>query len=114
MPIKEVRSRISSSSPRHPGPASAQPLSPGARSHPSARARGDQAPSHEPEQPTHARVSLGGDEGATVHVVGPEQRTDRRRDSTPQGEAREQRTSVSDRTQDAPRNEIPPAEDKGF
>ena len=90
--VQEVRSPISSTTPGSKL-ASSRPLSPGARSMP----RSDQV-SHEPEQFTQARVSLGGEEGATVHVVGPEQRGDRRRDSTPQGSPQERRSSVSDRT----------------
>jgi|SRR6516162_1483701 hypothetical protein len=105
--VQEVRSPISSTT-RGSKLASAQPLSPGARSHPSAHGRSDQASAEHPAEPTQARVSLGDEEGATVHVTGPEQRTDRRRDSTPQGEPTERRSSVSDRTQDGPINEPPP------
>jgi hypothetical protein len=109
MAIKEVRSRISSSSPRHPGPGSVHELSPGARSAPSSRSRGDQAEHPAETQSTQAHISLGGgDEPAEVRVTGPEQRTDRRRDSTPLGEPREQRSSVSDRTEEGPRHEPQP------
>jgi hypothetical protein len=106
MAIKEVRSRISSSSPRHPGPGSLHELSPGARSSPSSRSRGDQA--EHPAEP-QAHISLGGgDEPAEVRVTGPEQRTDKRRDSAPLGEPSEQRSSVTDRTEEGPRHEPQP------
>jgi hypothetical protein len=71
MAIKEVRSPISSTSRSAGGPGSvqSQPLSSGARSHPSARARGDQAPSEHPAEP-QAHISLGGgDERAEVRVT---------------------------------------------
>jgi hypothetical protein len=101
MAIKEVRSPISSTSRAGGGPGSlqSQQLSPGARSMP----RGDQA-SEQPAEPTQARVSLGGEEGASLTVTGPEDRTIPRRDSTARGEPGEQRSSVSDRME-APRNE---------
>jgi hypothetical protein len=77
MPIREVRSPISSSSnPRGFGPGSNQPLSPGARSLPGRRA--DQT--HEQQLP-QAHISLGGgDEPAELPVIGPEGRQPLRRD----------------------------------
>jgi hypothetical protein len=105
MAIKEVRSPISSTSRSAGGPGSAhsQPLSPGARSAPGRRA--DQAASEQPAEPTQARVSLGGEEGASLTVTGPEDRTLPRRDSTARGEPQEQRASVSDRTEEGARFE---------
>jgi hypothetical protein len=112
MPIREVKSPISSGSGRGVGPGTPHELSPGARSAPSARSRGDQA--REPPEQPQARVSLGNaEEGATVMVTGPEGRRpvgsrEDRRDSTPQGSPTERRSSVSDRTQDGPINEPQP------
>jgi hypothetical protein len=106
MAIKEVRSPISSTSKARGGPGTPRELSPGARSAPSSRSRGDQA--EHPAEP-QAHISLGGgDEPAEVRVTGPEQRTDRRRDSFPAGEPQEHRSSVSDRTEEGPRNEPQP------
>jgi hypothetical protein len=117
MPIREVKSPISSSFGRGVGPGSSHPLSPGARSNPSARSRGDQASTLHPAEPT-ARVSLGNaEEGATVTVTGPEGRRpigprEDRRDSYPTGEPQEHRSSVSDVTAEGPRHEPPaPPED---
>jgi hypothetical protein len=55
--------------------------------------RSDQA-GETTEQPSHARVSLGGgEEPAEVRATGPERREDRRRDSsTATGEPREHET----------------------
>jgi hypothetical protein len=93
MAIKEVRSRISTTS-QTPGPGSSLRLSPGARSMP----RSDQAASAHPAEPTQARVSLGGEQGASAMVTGPEGRRPVS-DSTPMGEANERRSSVSDVTE---------------
>lgn len=69
MPIKEVNSPVSSSN-RNSRLSGGQPLSPGSRSNPS-RGRADQ---HDPSQePSKARVSLGGEGNpAEVTVIGPE------------------------------------------
>ena len=110
MAIREVKSNISSGSKLIPGPRS---LSPGARSDPSARSRGDQATSTPPGQP-QAHISLGGgDEPAEVRITGPERREDRRRDSTATGEPREHQSGVTDRTEEGPRHEPQPMEAQG-
>jgi hypothetical protein len=53
--------------------------------------RGDQATSATPAPPP-AHICLGGDEPAEVRITGAERREDRRRDSTPMREPREQQT----------------------
>jgi hypothetical protein len=80
MPEREVRSPASTGvrvSKGHPGPGSGQPLSPGARSDPSARGRSDQAPS-EPPQPSGPPASAAqdarrrkGERGAELRVTAP-------------------------------------------
>jgi hypothetical protein len=79
---KLVRSPASSGVPvrNHPGPGSGQslPLSPGARSNPTARSRGDQA--GEPPQPPGPPASAPqdarrrkGERGAELRVTAPEE-----------------------------------------
>jgi hypothetical protein len=79
---REVRSPVSTgyrpSKGFGPGSSPPQPLSPGARSNPTARSRGDQAGAPQPPGPpasvqgdAHRRAK--GDSGATVRVTGPEE-----------------------------------------
>jgi hypothetical protein len=67
MPIKDVRSPVTRKGSKV---ASGQPMSPGARSNPDRRggAKFDSVP----PQPTHARTSVGAEEGGTTKIVGPE------------------------------------------
>jgi hypothetical protein len=80
MPEQDVRSPITTGvrvTKGRPGPGSSQPLSPGARSDPTARSRGDQAAPSEPQPPgppasapqDDARRRRKGERGAELRVT---------------------------------------------